>query len=295
MSRCLGFGSKGPKYDSFASHYQSYYYGGETPSGGWFACCQRRGMRSECKCSPCCYSLMIFILGISFITSGVMMYYYPDSIDPTLYYNIYFTNQIIFKVERILIAIGVFMCLSSFCGCETCIGQWFLLIIFILIITSIVFLSIIVNDLRNGKTMENNMKSELKLFDDTDNSILARMQQDLHCCGILNSSDWQENTLFTNGSVPDSCCRNVTIKCGISAQPGQIFHDGCLALAQDYVRLRILALLLLAILCVIVVLRIGSSCFIDEDEDDDFINYLNHNIKFRNGDYYIRVPIELPK
>ena len=121
------------------------------------------------------------------------------------------------------------------------------------------------------------------------------MQQDLHCCGILNSSDWQENTLFTNGSVPDSCCRNVTIKCGISAQPGQIFHDGCLALAQDYVRLRILAILLLAILCVIVVLLIGSSCFIDEDEDDDFINYLNHNIKFRNGDYHIRVPIELPK
>eukprot|EP00092_Neocalanus_flemingeri_P100385 GFUD01128209.1.p1 GENE.GFUD01128209.1~~GFUD01128209.1.p1 ORF type:complete len:113 (-),score=25.10 GFUD01128209.1:36-332(-) len=78
-------------------------------------------------------------------------------------------------------------------------------------------MSITINDFNNEAItdkIEENMRSELKTFDNkTVENIWSFIQQDLHCCGITNSSDWQENSHYASGAVPDSCCMNVTNFC----------------------------------------------------------------------------------
>ena len=35
------------------------------------------------------------------------------------------------------------------------------------------------------------------------------------CCGIYNYTDWRDNAYYNEtNSVPDSCCKNETVKCG---------------------------------------------------------------------------------
>lgn len=38
----------------------------------------------------------------------------------------------------------------------------------------------------------------------------------MHCCGVNSSADWRTYTPEGN-SVPDSCCLNVTVSCGMNA------------------------------------------------------------------------------
>jgi len=60
-----------------------------------------------------------------------------------------------------------------------------------------------------------------------------RMQQDLHCCGITNYTDWQNNTWFEhNNDVPESCCNDVLCDVGVRDWPPEkaekyIYIDPC--------------------------------------------------------------------
>ena len=60
------------------------------------------------------------------------------------------------------------------------------------------------------------------------NSIWDNIQQKLECCGVKDPSDWQDNTFYRNGTVPDSCCKVETPKCGQNYRSEAIFQDGCI-------------------------------------------------------------------
>merc|ERR1712062_210632 len=71
------------------------------------------------------------------------------------------------------------------------------------------------------------------------------MQTDLHCCGVKNSTDWNDSKIWLNSTleiikennltspnmdllVPDSCCKNQTEFCGIvNNDVEDIFQTGC--------------------------------------------------------------------
>jgi len=68
-----------------------------------------------------------------------------------------------------------------------------------------------------------------------------RLQENMHCCGIMNYTDWKNNTWFEhNNDVPDSCCRNLE-KCdvGVRDKPVEeaseyIFIDPCADKLRDW-------------------------------------------------------------
>ena len=191
-------------------------------------------------------------------------------VDPAIYYNSYFIHPGLLKAHRIMLAAGVFMCLSSLCICIPCFTAFFHFIAFILLIVCIVMMSITVNHFKNEASpnnIEEKMNLELEAFDNKSaRSIWTLIQQDLKCCGISNSSDWQENPLYAKGSVPDSCCKIVTNLCGKTAEPDDLFSAGCLGLFVDQVPSYLwLVVLFLAGLCIIVCLVICSCCSIPGD------------------------------
>ncbi|XP_026800852.3 CD63 antigen isoform X2 [Pangasianodon hypophthalmus] len=67
---------------------------------------------------------------------------------------------------------------------------------------------------------------------------MDKMQQMLKCCGGVNVSDWAD--FQADGiSVPDSCCRNITLNCGIGAMNNgnEIYTRACGTALENLIKL----------------------------------------------------------
>ena len=229
MGNCFGFGYEGVEGGSCAARFQSCCFGGEIPAGGWFARCQSRGAKGEgpSKMTICC-AVFLNILGILLIAGGVVLGYYPEKLDPILFYVEDVTDHEFLPVYQLAIAIGVFLCISATiaCCCDKCSGI-FLLIAFIMIIVVIGILSHSVQGYDSDKLESDIKKNMLGEINSTD-AVLDFIQQKLECCGVEGPSDWQRNSNFDNKTVPDSCCEVEVPNCGKNFRPDDIFHGGCL-------------------------------------------------------------------
>ncbi|XP_076443368.1 tetraspanin-3-like [Babylonia areolata] len=65
------------------------------------------------------------------------------------------------------------------------------------------------------------------------------VQTQLHCCGIINASDWQESPAWSkdhSNTVPISCCvnqTNATFFCNTTIGSTDIYNEGCLSSLED--------------------------------------------------------------
>jgi len=58
------------------------------------------------------------------------------------------------------------------------------------------------------------------------------VQKNLHCCGVQAPKDWYTEGTFSNGTVPDSCCKDGQEEgCGKTEKPK--FSEGCFKLFED--------------------------------------------------------------
>ena len=237
MGNCFGFESEGVRAGSCASCCQSCCYGEYTPADGWFAFCQSRGAKDDGVSKvTVCFGLFLSILGILLIAGGVVVGYNPEKLDPILFYVEDVTQHEFLPTYQLMIAIGVFLCLSATCAC--CCGVFFiiasccLLIAFIMVIVVVGCLSHSVSKFdseRLDSDIKTNMMAKINStdFKSTD-SILNYIQQKLECCGVQDPSDWRNNNNFKNETFPDSCCKVETPNCGQNYRPDDIFQDGCL-------------------------------------------------------------------
>jgi len=213
----------------------------------------------------------MFMVGAIFITFGVLFCYYPEtlmSLEPAVYYNSAFIQLGFFQVDKIMIAAGFFMCLASLCSCNSVCTTLFHVVSFIIIIVCIVIMSVSINNFSTkaiNHKIELNMREEIKYFDPkkASDNLWSLIQQDLQCCGLTNGSDWKENTFYAGGAaVPDSCCKNVTKNCGETADPEDLFQDGCLPLFEDQVFSYFwVVVMAVTIFSIIGLLLVCSCCF----------------------------------
>ncbi|XP_015742409.1 CD63 antigen [Coturnix japonica] len=55
-----------------------------------------------------------------------------------------------------------------------------------------------------------------------------RLQEDFHCCGANNYTDWSSLERFrVNDTVPRSCCRVNTTNCNVHPTADTIYIEGC--------------------------------------------------------------------
>jgi hypothetical protein len=203
MGNCFGFGSEGVRARSRAARYQSHHYGGETPGGGWFSCCQSRGAKGDGKVSTVtvCFGLFLGILGILFIAGGVIVGYYPKKLqEPILFYVEDATQHEFLPTYQLMIAIGVFLFLSAVCAC--CCGAKVaaccLLLAFIMVIVVVGRLSYSVSNFDSERVESDIRKNMMAKINSTADPILDYIQQKLECCGVEGPSDWQHNIKFNN-------------------------------------------------------------------------------------------------
>ncbi|XP_050400411.1 tetraspanin-3 [Patella vulgata] len=146
----------------------------------------------------------------------------------------------------IIIAGGIFMFIIGLLGCiAACKESKCLLAIFFSLIL-VVFMAEVTAGIMGyvyrhevKQTVSDGLTNSINRYNETlQKTQLDYVQQELHCCGIQNASDWSHSISWGHehpNQVPTSCCRNETCTMNGTLVPRDpaIFKDGCLSLLEN--------------------------------------------------------------
>ncbi|GLV37098.1 Tetraspanin 74F [Carabus blaptoides fortunei] len=84
----------------------------------------------------------------------------------------------------------------------------------------------------------NNTFLENYYFDPDRTEAIDNMQKEYKCCGAIRFEDWSASRWQIEhksglNRVPDSCCRSVSVNCGKSHHPSNIYYSGCIYKLTD--------------------------------------------------------------
>ena len=144
---------------------------------------------------PICVAVFLSIIGILLIAEGVVVGYYPEKVDAIFFYVEDVTKHEFVPKYQLMIAIGVFLCISATCAC--CCGYFLtisagsLLVSFIMVIVVVGLVGHSVNTFDSGSLKAEIKKDLVAKIDSntTADSIWVHIQQNLKCCGIEGPSD----------------------------------------------------------------------------------------------------------
>lgn len=181
------------------------------------------------------FNFLFFVSGIIILTIGAVV----KANEPS-YASL--TGKDVFGVSILLIVVGVFVVIITFFGCcgaireSRCMLLTFaglLSLIFVMEFAAGIAAFVYRDDLVNESEKE--LRQSMKNYNTTAETTATKewdsMQKTLKCCGAHNYTDWSTDNIFTNGSVPISCCIEVKSGCGDSKatqpNPEGIYQQGC--------------------------------------------------------------------
>ncbi|KAL7859694.1 hypothetical protein SRHO_G00148410 [Serrasalmus rhombeus] len=145
----------------------------------------------------------------------------------------------------VLIVIGVIIFFIAFFGCcgawkeNYCMVTMFAILLSIIIIAEIAtaIAAYVFRDKLTG-LVDDGLKDMIEHYNNTEyKKSLDQIQKELKCCGAANATDWvhyQPDGI----SVPDSCCKNITLNCGLKAMKdaNKIYTNGCQSAVENFLK-----------------------------------------------------------
>lgn len=181
------------------------------------------------------FNFLFFVSGIAILTIGAIV----KANEPT-YSSL--TGKDVFGVSVLLIVVGVFVAAITFFGCcgaireSRCMLLTFaglLCLIFVMEFAAGIAAFVYRDDI--AAEAEKQLDKSMKEYNATNPNDVTKewdtMQKNLHCCGAHNYTDWYTHSIIPNGSVPISCCMNISVNCGDDkakqTSPTGIYQQGC--------------------------------------------------------------------
>jgi len=195
-----------------------------------------------------CIKYLLFAFNLIFFLAGLIIFVVAIVVQVQFnqYASLFGSNN----TSIALIIIGAVIMVIAFFGCcgaykeNYCMIVAFGTLLTVILILEIIFVIIvytqtdqIVGDVDNG------LQAGLQFYKQkgSDGVTLAwdATQQEFNCCGANNFTDWKT---VLNGSVPDSCCINVSAGCGkgwsskkqAANASSVIYTEGCIESVEDF-------------------------------------------------------------
>lgn len=122
------------------------------------------------------------------------------------------------------------------------------------------------------KLVKENMNKTMNGYGDKKSLVTKTwddLQQNYHCCGTTNFTDWEETSYGRNVTilgVPDSCCKNVAEGCGhnifnLTKPDEEIYTEGCFFALTNSARANLGAIIgSIVIIALLQVVGVWMSC-----------------------------------
>ncbi|XP_046716003.1 CD151 antigen isoform X3 [Silurus meridionalis] len=187
-------------------------------------------------CGTVCLKFLLFIFNLIFWLSGgtVMGVGLWTLVDKSDYISLLSSSTYSFAAY-ILIAAGAVVMLTGILGCCATIKENKRLLI-------------VLNDELRVNLKETMVQKYQQPHQEHITRAVDKLQQDLKCCGSNSSADWQEGawiqTFADRRLVPDSCCKTLTVRCGVRDHPSNIYkvEGGCISKLEDSILQHLLIL-----------------------------------------------------
>ncbi|XP_008291891.1 CD63 antigen [Stegastes partitus] len=197
------------------------------------------------------FNFIFWICGLALIVVGILV---QVSVHNTFMIN----DASASGAPIVVIGIGVVIFFIAFFGCcgawkeNYCMVTTFAVLLSLIIIVELaaaiagyVFRNKISTVVQDSLTeMITNYKNGTEEF----RASVDKLQEDLKCCGVTNSSDWRSFAPDGN-SVPDSCCVNVTANCGkgTMTDASKVHTEGCRSAVEALLQKNILWVIVAAL------------------------------------------------
>ncbi|VEN60525.1 unnamed protein product [Callosobruchus maculatus] len=196
-------------------------------------------MRTYARYLLIIFNLIFSLTGIIIISVGLSAKAYFHEFD-TLLDNKYF------YVSDFLIVIGVIIFMIAFFGCcgamkeNVCMTTTFsTLLVIVFILELVVGIAGFLLKSRTEEFLIDNLHKTMDQYNSSNTEITVvwdQVQRQLHCCGVVNATDWINST-STQHKLPMSCC---PIPAGttdyFNCTPKAAYPEGCLEVFGDYIK-----------------------------------------------------------
>lgn len=170
---------------------------------------------------------LLFIFNLLFAVSGITLIITAAIIQGLYWTYLDFLGNEFLSAPMLFIIVGVVIFLVAFFGCCGAVKENNCMIITFSVLLGLIFIcelagGIAAYVLRNDVdvVLTENMYKAQQQYNATGHEGVTEtwniMQNEVHCCGVKNYTDWA-NTPFSQGKhVPDSCCKEYTAGCGLN-------------------------------------------------------------------------------
>ncbi|KAM3871663.1 CD63 antigen [Diretmus argenteus] len=191
-----------------------------------------------------CVKFLLFFFNFIFWICGLALIIVGILVQMALHNTFMIKDASASVAPLVVIGVGVVIFFIAFFGCcgawreSYCMITTFSILLGLIIIVEIG--AAIAGYIFRGKLtliVQDSLTDIISNYNSTDDfrKAVDNLQENLRCCGVNSSADWK--TFRPDGnSVPDSCCLNVTINCGIGALavPTTLHQEGCQKALEDF-------------------------------------------------------------
>ncbi|KAJ8016857.1 hypothetical protein DPEC_G00011700 [Dallia pectoralis] len=206
-----------------------------------------------------CVKYLLFFFNFIFWLCGLAMIIVGVLVQVVVNNTLVIKNASASSAPIVIIAVGVIVFFIAFFGCcgawkeSYCMVTMFSILLSLIVIVEIgaaiagyVFRGnlkgIVQTSLNEMVNKYNNGSKELK-------ATVDKLQESLKCCGMNSSSDWKGKFGPNKTDVPDSCCVNVTAKCGkgTMTNPTKVHQTGCETFVEQQLKTNIMWVIVAAL------------------------------------------------
>uniref|UniRef100_A0A2C9KTG3 Tetraspanin n=1 Tax=Biomphalaria glabrata TaxID=6526 RepID=A0A2C9KTG3_BIOGL len=191
-----------------------------------------------------CVKYLLFVFNLIFVIAGIGLIaagaYVKVKLDQ--YYDFFGSDYV--GPGILLIIVGVIIFLLAFFGCCGAIKENYCLTMTFAVFLGIIFVLEIAAGIA-GFVLRDDIDREIddiltKTLPKYNNSSGIRktwdsLQDEFHCCGPDNYTQWKSMGIFSGGNLPASCCKDSKLACSTN-DTSNIYNEGCVSKFEDWLK-----------------------------------------------------------
>eukprot|EP00062_Callorhinchus_milii_P027079 gi/632989957/ref/XP_007883926.1/ PREDICTED: CD151 antigen [Callorhinchus milii] len=184
------------------------------------------------------------------------------------------TAYILVVAGAVVMVTGILGCCATFKEKKTLLRVYFVLLLLIFLLEILAGILAYIYYQQLSEELKTNLRETMIVKYRTPNQesitkAVDKLQQEFRCCGSNSSQDWRESQWVKSGDsggrqVPDSCCKTMSIGCGVSLHPSNIYkvEGGCITKLEQFIlnHLKIIGAVGIGIACVQIVGMLFTCC-----------------------------------